>query len=153
MKRRCQNPNDSRYRRYGGKGIKVCNDWQTFIPFRDWALTNGYIEGLSIDRIDSNSNYEPQNCRWLTRAENSSRSTAKPVKCLETGEMFPSGAEAARTLGLSVHAVSYAIRRHGTAGDFHWQYDVSRFNEAKKAELNDRVKHDFNQRKQGSVTK
>ena len=66
MKHRCHNPNDRNYRYYGGKGIKVCDEWQEFIPFMEWALKNGYNEGLSIDRIDFDGNYEPKNCRWLT---------------------------------------------------------------------------------------
>lgn len=69
MKMRCANPNAISYKYYGGKGITVCDEWQTFEVFRDWALSNGYREGLSIDRIDSNGNYEPSNCRWATSKE------------------------------------------------------------------------------------
>ena len=73
MKERCNNPNSIIYKWYGGKGIKVCDEWNDFEAFRDWAITSGYKEGLSIDRIDSNLGYFPENCRWLTRAENSRR--------------------------------------------------------------------------------
>lgn len=71
MKQRCKNQNSDKYEWYGGRGIKVCNDWQKFIPFRDWALANGYTDALTIDRIDNDGNYEPENCQWITQSENS----------------------------------------------------------------------------------
>lgn len=69
MKRRCTNKNSGSYKYYGGKGIKVCDSWQNFQPFYEWAKANGYKEGLTIDRINSNGNYEPSNCRWVTYKE------------------------------------------------------------------------------------
>jgi hypothetical protein len=71
MKRRCYKPKDIAYQYYGGKGIKVCIEWHNFIPFMDWALKNGYNEKITIDRKDSNKDYCPENCQWLTREENS----------------------------------------------------------------------------------
>lgn len=70
MKDRCLNPNDAEYKNYGGRGIKVCDEWLGYYGSRnffDWALANGYKEGLTIDRIDVNGNYEPGNCRWVTK--------------------------------------------------------------------------------------
>jgi hypothetical protein len=67
---RCQDPNSCSYPRYGGRGITVCREWsERFEPFRDWALSNGFQEGLTIDRIDNGGGYEPGNCRWVTMKE------------------------------------------------------------------------------------
>jgi len=69
MKSRCYNPKSSEYTRYGSRGITVCNAWlnssKTFI---EWAITFGDTSGLSLDRIDNNGNYEPDNCRWATKS-------------------------------------------------------------------------------------
>jgi hypothetical protein len=67
MLQRCKNPKSTNYKYYGGKGIRVQEEWNDFIPFMEWALENGYEEDLSIDRIDPLGNYEPENCRWVTR--------------------------------------------------------------------------------------
>lgn len=69
MRRRCNNINDVSYPLYGGRGISVCEEWSQYEPFKLWALSNGYSEELSIDRIDPNGNYEPSNCRWATAKE------------------------------------------------------------------------------------
>ena len=69
IKNRCQNPHSKDYKNYGGRGISVCDEWQEFIPFYDWAVSNGYRDDLTIDRIDVNGNYEPSNCRWVTTKE------------------------------------------------------------------------------------
>lgn len=65
MKSRCNNPNATKYEIYGGKGIRVCDEWLVFENFYKWAVSNGYEEGLSIDRIDGCKDYEPNNCRWV----------------------------------------------------------------------------------------
>jgi len=77
LKDRVLNPRCKEYKWYGAKGITVESDWLEYIPFRDWALTNGYEEGLSIDRVDSSKGYSPTNCRWITVAENARRAATR----------------------------------------------------------------------------
>lgn len=70
MKERCYNPKHESYDRYGGRGITVCDEWRNdFKVFYDWAITNGYKEGLTIDRKNYDKNYSPDNCGWITQAE------------------------------------------------------------------------------------
>jgi hypothetical protein len=71
MKTRCENPNDYHYKFYGERGIKVCEEWQNFEPFYEWALVSGYSDSLTIDRINNSGDYEPVNCRWATMKEQS----------------------------------------------------------------------------------
>ena len=77
MKGRCLNKNSYSYKWYGERGITICNEWiDDFQRFYDWAMLNGYSDDLSIDRIDVNGNYEPNNCRWVdikTQANNTTR--------------------------------------------------------------------------------
>lgn len=69
MRSRCNTPTNKSYHYYGGRGISVCKEWDDFKNFETWALKNGYKEGLSIDRINNDGNYEPPNCRWTTAHE------------------------------------------------------------------------------------
>ena len=70
MKSRCYNPNSCNYKNYGARGIKICDEWlgkDGYNNFKKWSLENGYKKELSLDKIDNNGNYSPNNCRWTTR--------------------------------------------------------------------------------------
>lgn len=69
IKSRCLNPNEPGYRLYGGRGITVCPEWLDGETFFKWALSHGYEDNLTIDRIDCNKGYSPDNCRWITNDE------------------------------------------------------------------------------------
>lgn len=69
MKQRCNNKNYHEFYLYGGRGIQICEEWKDPKVFYDWAMNHGYEDGLTLDRIDCNGNYEPGNCRWATPKE------------------------------------------------------------------------------------
>ena len=80
MVQRCTYPKNNRYQNYGGRGIVVCEEWKKFPNFVEWALKNGYQEGLTIERVDSNGNYEPSNCRWATyKDQNNNKSNSRLI--------------------------------------------------------------------------
>ena len=110
MKQRCENPNREKYSIYGGRGIKVCNDWiNSFLSFYKWAIQNGYKDGLTIDRIDVNGDYCPENCRWITNKEQQ-RNKRNNHLVYYRGETHCI-AEWAEILGVSYDHIRYRVKR------------------------------------------
>lgn len=108
IKKRCYCPTSSRYTYYGGRGIKMCSDWNSFFEFKKWAINNNYSDCLSIDRKDANGNYEPNNCRWVsTLAQANNKRTSKFL--LYNGEVL-SLAEWCRKLNLNYNKTRSRLR-------------------------------------------
>lgn len=78
MKNRCYNSKRKDFYKYRGRGITVCDEWKEFIPFYEWAELNGYTEELTLERIDVNGNYEPDNCTWVTPIKQANNKTTTP---------------------------------------------------------------------------
>lgn len=87
MKQRCSNKNHPKYKNYGAKGISVCDEWLSMINFYNWAMDNGYNEDLTIDRINLNGNYEPNNCQWISLSENSRKKTTTKIDIIKAQEI------------------------------------------------------------------
>lgn len=87
MRQRCNNPKNPKYARYGGRGIKVCDEWQDISGFLAWAIKSGWKEGLSIDRIDNDGNYCPENCRWVSMSENSRKKRTTKIDLITAQEI------------------------------------------------------------------
>lgn len=102
----CKGASEKMLRSYRDKGIKVCDEWkESFDAFKTWAENNGYKEGLTIDRIDGNGDYSPENCRWVSqRKNNRNKEMVVPIKCIDIEHdaigYFPSGGEAAEITGV-----------------------------------------------------
>lgn len=112
MKKRCESPSLVSYKYYGGRGISVCDEWKKdFTTFRNWAYENGYMEGLSLDRVDNNGNYEPSNCRWATMKEqaNNQNHTLK----IEYKGQTKTLTEWAEFLEIKWHTLYHRIYRKG----------------------------------------
>jgi len=112
MRRRCNNPKSDYYNNYGGRGIKVCKEWNDYSNFREWALSSGYLENLSIDRIDVDGDYQPSNCRWATRKEQANN-TRRNIKLTYKG-VTKTATEWAREIGITKSAIFHRLDRSWT---------------------------------------
>lgn len=116
MRQRCNNPNKPDYEYYGGGGITVCSMWDNFIEFEKWAYKKGYTDDLTIDRINVNEGYSPNNCRWVdmkTQDRNTTRNRRLTFKgethCLsEWGEIM---GISHKTIGNRINAYGWSIER------------------------------------------
>ena len=112
MVHRCYNKSDKHYNIYGGKGITICNDWLfDHSSFEKWALNNGYNDNLTIDRIDSDKNYCPDNCQWIPLEENA-RKAGKVNWITVNGETL-TGKQWSKKLGLGDSTINRLIKKHG----------------------------------------
>jgi hypothetical protein len=137
MRQRCYNPNNKRYEHYGGRGITLCDEWLNggYDVFKKWSIEHGYQDGMSIDRIDKDKDYCPENCEWVSLSENTSRGNSGMVKNHSKIEFIyavdPSGNRIdidnilafSRKTGLNYSGVNAAIRgrskRHYNGYEFH----------------------------------
>ena len=115
MHRRCENKSDWAYKYYGARGVYVCDEWKGIAPFYEWAINNGYKDGLEIDRIDNNGPYAPWNCRWVTSEENHQNTSAnKRVICTdsETGDTTEYGSirQASRATGIAAATITRMLK-------------------------------------------
>lgn len=114
MLRRCgHRGNDTEFhlKNYAWRGIKVCDEWHTFEPFKDWCMSNGWKKGLQLDRIDTNGNYCPENCRFVTAKENcGNRRTSFLVRGVPLVEYYEAFANKAL---LSYETFYQRVRRRG----------------------------------------
>ena len=109
IRSRCNNPQSKDYDLYGSRGITVCELWNIYENFRNWALANGYNDSLSIDRIDSNFGYSPDNCRWV---DNSTQANNKRNNLVITAfGKTQTAAEWGRTLGIKATTIRLRLHR------------------------------------------
>ena len=127
MKTRTQNAKRLCFADYGGRGITICEEWKnSFEAFSKWANENGYADNLTIDRIDNDKGYSPDNCRWATRkqqTQNRRSDNAKEIQCVETKKIYHSAREAANDVGCGrTNIVETLNGRSKTASGYHWIY-------------------------------
>lgn len=112
MKFRCYNANSKDYQWYGGKGIKICDEWMDNPKlFEEWAIDNGYSDKLTIDRIDENKNYSPDNCRWITAKENAKYKSTTSI--IDIDGITHTGREWSEILNLGTNMINTYIRKYG----------------------------------------
>lgn len=113
---RCYSAKNIRYANYGGKGVTVCKEWlDSFTAFYEWAMANGYSDNLTIDRKDTNGNYEPSNCRWATATEQMNNTTRNHY--LEHDGKRLTIAQWAKETGISYAAINQRINK------LHWSVE------------------------------
>ena len=112
IKDRCYNKNNKSYKWYGEKGVKVCKEWiDNPKLFENWALSNGYKDDLTIDRIDENKDYCPENCRWVTNINNAKYKSTTSL--IEVDGETHTGKDWAKILGFGPNLINNYIRKYG----------------------------------------
>lgn len=111
---RCYYPTSDNYKNYGGRGISVCDEWRhNYESFRDWALSHGYEDNLTIDRIDVNGNYEPSNCKWATHHEQNLNRRPIKKKTWSIDGIEKPRTEWCKEYGKSIQCVMYRVSKMG----------------------------------------
>lgn len=113
MKNRCYLKTSVSYKNYGGRGIKICNEWlgiNGFVNFYKWALTSGYKDELTIDRIDNNGNYEPNNCRWITVLEQ--QNNTRTNRWFEYKDEKLTLSQIARKYNINISTLSHRLKKY-----------------------------------------
>lgn len=116
MRQRCLNPNDHAYHYYGGKGVSICDEWNNFKAFADWAYKNGYRDSAeryecTLDRIDTDGNYCPENCRWVSMKEQCRNKSSNRILTFNGKSMTLT--EWAEQLSMSVQTIHSRLFRSG----------------------------------------
>lgn len=109
MKSRCHNPNEVGFKNYGGRGIDISPEWDSFEAFLTWALRSGYQYGLEIDRINNEKGYSPDNCRWVTRSEN--QRNKRNNRLLTINGKTQTLTDWSEQSGLNIHTICGRINR------------------------------------------
>jgi hypothetical protein len=114
MLKRCNNIFDHSYKNYGDRGIKVCDEWHDVQCFYNWAISNGYAKGLSIERKDVNGDYEPDNCIWIPMGEQAMN--RRNTHNITIDDITKPMSAWARECGLQPPTLYYRVKR-GWAGE------------------------------------
>ena len=88
MKQRCLNPSATGFKHYGGRGIEICDEWLKYLPFKNWALANGYANNLTIDRIHNNEDYTPKNCQFISKSKNTQKAFLGKKRAKQRGSII-----------------------------------------------------------------
>lgn len=111
MRNRCNNMNYDAYESYGGRGIKVCDEWNDFETFYNWSMTHGYSDNLTLDRVDNDDGYSPENCRWATRKEQARN--RRSSRWFTYGGKTLTMIEWSEVTGIPYHTLSDRINEYG----------------------------------------
>lgn len=109
MRQRCYNPNRNDYKHYGGRGINICSAWGEYAKFKKWALENGYTSELTLERINNNGDYSPENCRWIPFPEQ--RANTSQTRIITINNESKPLKYWCEDYGISYHAVCQRIHR------------------------------------------
>lgn len=125
MKQRCLNPNNKQYAYYGARGITICEEWMhDYSVFRKWSLENGYEDNgkLSIDRINNDGNYEPENCRWVDRITQANNQSTNVI--ISYNGKTQTLRQWSRETGISAHTLYYRYSSGKATEEIFKKYDV-----------------------------